>query len=659
MNKQEILDEIYKYIGNGNARYAIMITGEWGSGKTYLYDEFLEEEINKVIAGKDEKTVSAYISLYGIKTVEQLSKELLTNYLLKAKLYVDETKGKIYKVTSGIVGVVSKAFSLSISAGGGDTSVDFSKIIEGIGEKIDIKRMFICLDDLERCSIPINELFGFINNLVEHCECKVLLLADEENIGKMYANSNIEMKYNTLLMGRKLVDGPANEVTQKPEEKNEKITIEAIKKLNEKVYSENYIYKDIKEKVIGVTMKYVPNLNEDIEKIITRAVGNGGYGTYLIERKEKIVKYMLKCRNKNIRIIRNWLIKFEQIYNAVDNNFSSSKYYEDIMDDFMIYSIRVSCAVGKNKKLMDWNSEAEVGTVRIDDDFLFHAQGYRFIDVLYKDSLFDEAMLCKAVRYIESQHIEMEEKREKDNKKYSTGEILSELNSWKLYEDSEIKKKIEDLITEIENDKYIPQSYQNILRILIELKEEELCKSKEIDRVQQIMLAKIEKADEKIEVENFNKNIENSTIYNEYHTYYDPVYKKIIDKNRQIDGAEINSILQRVVNGEDISLFVEYCRENNQVFILRRAFMSYMDLDLLMACIDKMDVAGIYEIDRAIQSVYDFVNLYEYYTDDISCLEQLCEKIKKLESHQRTRKIAYDCLVATLEKVLEIIKWES
>ena len=44
--------------------------------------------------------------------------------------------------------------------------------------------MIICLDDFERCVIPMNELFGVINNLVEHCNCKVIILADEDNIGQ-------------------------------------------------------------------------------------------------------------------------------------------------------------------------------------------------------------------------------------------------------------------------------------------------------------------------------------------------------------------------------------------------------------------------------------------------------------------------------------------
>lgn len=60
----------------------------------------------------------------------------------------------------------------------------------------------------------LNSLFGFINNLVEHCNCKVLILADESNIGKMYANTNIEAKYSTLLSGKNSLKGLMKMVKQ-------------------------------------------------------------------------------------------------------------------------------------------------------------------------------------------------------------------------------------------------------------------------------------------------------------------------------------------------------------------------------------------------------------------------------------------------------------
>lgn len=167
--------------------------------------------------------------------------------------------------------MASSAFSFSI----GPVSTDLSNAFEKIENNIDVKDMVICFDDLERCTIQLMNFFGFVNNLIEYYNCKVLILADEKNIGKIYANTNLEEKYLTVLSGdRKVVeyigDGK-NTRTQKSDlgkSPNGEITVEEVKKLNEILYSENYLYKDIKEKVIGKTMFYYPALNDVISELI-------------------------------------------------------------------------------------------------------------------------------------------------------------------------------------------------------------------------------------------------------------------------------------------------------------------------------------------------------------------------------------------------------
>ena len=82
MNNQEILTAVLDYINNEKAEYAVLIDGPWGSGKTYLYKNYLAENIAILEAGKNQRKTNVYISLYGISTIEELSKELFTNYML-------------------------------------------------------------------------------------------------------------------------------------------------------------------------------------------------------------------------------------------------------------------------------------------------------------------------------------------------------------------------------------------------------------------------------------------------------------------------------------------------------------------------------------------------------------------------------------------------
>lgn len=64
--------------GIKNARYAILVDGAWGSGKTYLYENYLVDAIDSVEVGKNERKCNVYISLYGSSNIDSLAKQLAT-----------------------------------------------------------------------------------------------------------------------------------------------------------------------------------------------------------------------------------------------------------------------------------------------------------------------------------------------------------------------------------------------------------------------------------------------------------------------------------------------------------------------------------------------------------------------------------------------------
>ena len=48
LKENEIIDIVKEYVENKNTGYAIMIDGEWGSGKTYFVREKLEKKLKKL-----------------------------------------------------------------------------------------------------------------------------------------------------------------------------------------------------------------------------------------------------------------------------------------------------------------------------------------------------------------------------------------------------------------------------------------------------------------------------------------------------------------------------------------------------------------------------------------------------------------------------------
>lgn len=183
MNGEELKGVIEEYLRDSKAEYAVMIDGDWGSGKTYFLTHSLTDIIEKLDEENDEQRRYAYVSLYGVKSTSEVSKEIMFQYL-------GNKKSNKFKVASNILTASLGAFN-----------IDFTKVEEIL--QMNISNWIICFDDLERCCFSINEMLGYINQLVEHNNCKVIVLANEKEIGKITLNSNLESKYQVVLSGRK------------------------------------------------------------------------------------------------------------------------------------------------------------------------------------------------------------------------------------------------------------------------------------------------------------------------------------------------------------------------------------------------------------------------------------------------------------------------
>ena len=71
----ELVESILDYIRKPYTDHAIMINGEWGSGKTYFWNNKVKNKIESIdINGKRYKTI--YMSLYGISNLDDISKKI-------------------------------------------------------------------------------------------------------------------------------------------------------------------------------------------------------------------------------------------------------------------------------------------------------------------------------------------------------------------------------------------------------------------------------------------------------------------------------------------------------------------------------------------------------------------------------------------------------
>ena len=72
---EDLVESILDYVRSEYTDYAIMINGEWGSGKTYFWNNKIRNRIDSLnVNGKKFSTI--YMSLYGISNLDDISKKI-------------------------------------------------------------------------------------------------------------------------------------------------------------------------------------------------------------------------------------------------------------------------------------------------------------------------------------------------------------------------------------------------------------------------------------------------------------------------------------------------------------------------------------------------------------------------------------------------------
>jgi len=169
---------VWRYLDSEKTDYAIMLVGEWGSGKTFF--------VKNLISDDDR---FCYVSCYGVSSIEEL------NYRIISSVYP-----KIFnRYTKAIGGVISNNLKLKWSEEevGGELGVDFDGSL--LGEVVSrINGKTIIFDDVERMGVSVGGFLSYINGLVEHGGQKCILVGDDKKIGSMsHAVEDEKVRFNT------------------------------------------------------------------------------------------------------------------------------------------------------------------------------------------------------------------------------------------------------------------------------------------------------------------------------------------------------------------------------------------------------------------------------------------------------------------------------
>ncbi len=80
MTEHQIQEEILRYINDESYNYAVLIDGEWGSGKTYFVSNSLTEKIVEKEATLEKPRSVKYILLYGCKNILDIQENIAWSF---------------------------------------------------------------------------------------------------------------------------------------------------------------------------------------------------------------------------------------------------------------------------------------------------------------------------------------------------------------------------------------------------------------------------------------------------------------------------------------------------------------------------------------------------------------------------------------------------
>lgn len=269
MTENQIIEEVLRYLSDESYNYAILIDGEWGCGKTYFVQHALRTYIEEEEKKSKHPRKFKYISLYGCKSIQDIQEDIVWTVVEEiGEKYKNKDKNSYRgtKIGSSVL-LSSKKITNAVLK----RITPEANVYDLITDWFDAKSYIFVFDDIERCDCALNEVFGFINGLVEHEGTKVILVANEREISVRELNSQKELQYSLVLNNN--IEWPAKKETYpiyKKKDNNEKVSLELLEERRKKLFDEEIdgSYRKIREKLIGVTLCYQPDIQSIIKNMI-------------------------------------------------------------------------------------------------------------------------------------------------------------------------------------------------------------------------------------------------------------------------------------------------------------------------------------------------------------------------------------------------------
>ena len=575
MTNEELNQYILHYLTEDKTNSAIMLTGYWGTGKSYYIQHSLKPFLEKDENGKHQCVV---VSLYGLKDTAEISKGIYLGTRLK---FLDTTSEKA--ATAKIAG------KTIVKGVAGFFGVDLSKDekdLKRLYESIDLTGKLIVLEDLERSGIDILEVLGYVNSLVEQDGVKVLLVANEQEILK----TEVKIKKGT--------DGKEKSVTVYTE------STEQYLRIKEKTVSDTIIFE---EDFISAIQQIIISFDNELLNRFANA-----------ESAKYITEIMSLCKSWNLRSFIFACQKTVDIYQESHFNIEDdSDFTKTVFYGIIAFSHKSKCG-----KSMAWSSEKELSVELALEKYPL----FRFCYDYIVSHSFDTSQISTA-------KAALKELRQYSENSSWQDDDLQILYNWHVKTETDVLGAVKSISDRLKNEDDISfYEYGRLAVYLIVIKHLLGCN---IDDAKRLLVKNLYNKGNKIDDDFlFTPTIDRYEKQEVVQEYEELKSEMVASLN-----ANDTTIFNFDYQPSNIHDFYYNVRNNDGVIIKNRTFASRLDADKVVNMLKQCSASEISDFRSSFLSVYRYGNIKEYLSNDKDSINIMLSKIEELQSFDGFDKI--------------------
>lgn len=613
MTYQELNQYILHYLTEDKTKSAIMLTGPWGTGKSY----YIQNELKPFLEKKENGGHSCVIvSLYGLKDTAEISKSIYLGTRMKFLTAASEKSTTVTFAGETIIKGIAGAFGVDLSVS--------ERSLKRLYASVNLTGKLVVLEDLERSGIDILEVLGYVNNLVEQDGVKVLLVANEEEI--------IKYELGNKVIGRRKKE----EIEEEIEEEKRlheafDVPFENKGEIVQCRLSEDYLR--LKEKTISDTIEFEEDYQTAIREIVQMFDNETLNKFSTIESIKDILDIMLHCQSYNLRSFIFACQKTNDIFSSLDEKYlSDENFVQAVFIGILSFVLKQ-----KNGNAHTWGNEKYFSAVLGHEKAPLFKFCYDYI--MRQITEFED---------IEGAYQAYSELVLYDKNRSNNDNDIITLQTYYVRTDSDVL----DAINNIERRLEVPEDisfyqYGTIAVYAIIIKGILGC---DIDTIKRRLVANLEGQGNKLELEQIFRTIIGTDCTTKQKEEYESLCKEMARSLKKGDKIIPNFDYQP----EQSKDFYDYAITNEGKFHTQESFAAQFDMKRLSEMFRNSTAEQKQQIRGVFVGMYRIGNIKSFLANDRESIVQLLEFIKADRSGDvgdRIQQLQYDWFIKNLEEI--------